>query len=188
MAGVIGIAAWLVAGVGGEARAGRLFLAMGDDGGGGINVNLIVRQVTVTPIHAHVGDPIRVEVVIENAGEGHGTITPRIYANGEPVASRLFTYDPMDGPSALYRESFVWVTTGAHAGDYWIRAEAFDWSDASPFDNELEVAEPVTLVAAGAPFPPGMQGGGEAVAVDRRWRPSGAEGQRNAPERPGIVR
>jgi len=177
---------------GGDARAGRLFTAMGDDGGGGgIAINLIVREVKVSPVWAHVGDKIRIDAVIENRGEGAGTITARVYANRKSVASRLFTYDPADGPSALYRESFVWDTTGVAPGEYRIRAEVFDWNDSSPFDNDLAVKEPVTLLPAGAGFPAGQSGGGEAIAVDPRWRPaqpSLGSGSRNSSAGSRIVR
>ncbi len=169
------VAALLLALAGVEARAGRMgrmFAAMGNDGGGSHgSIDLIVRRVTVTPAVAHVGDLVRVEAVIENRGEGYGTITARVYANGKPVASHLMTYDTGDGPNALYRESFVWNTAGARPGEYRIRAEAVDWNDSSPFDNSLDVDRPVTLLPAGAPFPTGQAGGGEAVAVDPRWTP-----------------
>lgn len=164
---------------------------MGSDGGNGVYINLIVREVKVTPVRAHVGDPIRIDAVIENRGEGYGTITARVYANGKSVAHRLLTYDTLHGPSALYRESFVWDTKGARPGEYRIRAEVFDWNDSSPFDNELAVKEPVTLLPAGAPFPAGQSGGGEAVEADPRWRPdrpSGGSGFRNSPASSGIVR
>ncbi len=156
---------------GGDARAARMFVAMGGEGGSHGDINLIVRQVRVAPVRAHVGDPIRIEAVIENHAEWRGTVTARVYANRKPVASQLFTYDVSHGPGALYRESFVWNTAGAAPGEYRIRAEAFDWGDTSPFDNYLDVSEPVTLLSAGAEFPAGRPGGGEAVAVDPRWRP-----------------
>lgn len=155
---------------GGEARAGERFAEMGD-GGNGIYINLIVREVKVTPVRAHVGDPIRVDAVIESRGEGAGTITARVYANGKTVAHHLMTYDTLHGPQALYRESFVWDTKGVKPGEYRIRAEAYEWNDASPFDNYLDVKEAVTLLPAGAAFPAGQSGGGEAVAVDPRWEP-----------------
>lgn len=186
----LGAAACLVLLAGGDARAGRMFAGMpGGDGAG--DVNLIVRQVKVTPVRAHVGDPVRVVAVVEDRGEGRGTVTMRVYANGKPVAHRLFTYDDMDGPSALYRESFVWDTKGVKPGEYRIRAEVFDWKDSSPFDNELEVKVPVTLLPAGAEFPAGQAGGGEAVAVDPRWHPdprSEEAAPRNSSARPGIER
>jgi len=183
--------ACLVLLAGGEARAGRMFVANGNEGGGGVWIDLIVRQVKVTPVRAHVGDPVRIDAVIENRGEGKGTITMRVYANGKPVASRLFTYDVTDGPRALYRESFVWNTAGVRPGDYRIRAEAFEWNDSSPFDNYLDVKDPVTLLPAGAEFPAGQAAGGEAVAVDPRWRSdpwSHEPPLRNSSARPGIQR
>lgn len=187
---LLGAAACIVLIAGGEARAGRLLAGMGNDGGNGVNINLIVREVKVTPVRAHVGDAIRVDAVIESRGEGYGTITARVYANAKPVARRLFTYDTLHGPSALYRESFVWDTTGAAPGEYRIRAEAFDWNDSSPFDNSLDVTQPVTLLPAGSAFPAGQPGGGEAVAVDPRWhpvRPSVGSGSRNSTGPSGIV-
>lgn len=176
---------------GGEARGGRALASMpGGDGAG--DVNLIVRQVRVTPVRAHVGDPIRIDAVVEDHGEGRGTVVMRVYADGKQVAHRLFTYDDMDGPNALYRESFVWDTGGVRPGAYRIRAEVFDWKDSSPFDNEMTVAEPVTLMPAGEPFPAGEAEGGEAVAVDPRWHPdsrrSKETGARNSPTAPGIER
>ncbi len=188
----VGAAACLLLFAGGEARAGSRFAAMGGDGGGSHgSIDLIVRQVTVTPVVAHVGDRVRVDAVIENHGEGYGTITARVYANGKSVASHLLTYDTGHGPNALYHESFVWNTAGARPGEYRIRAEAFDWNDSSPFDNSMDVKEPVTLLPAGAPFPAGMKGGGEAVAVDPRWHPRrAAPGPRsgNSSAAPGIER
>lgn len=167
---LLAVAACIAPFPGGDARAGRLLAGM-NDGGNGIFINLIVREVRVAPIRAHVGDAVRIDAVIENRGEGYGTVTARVYANGKSVASHLMTYDTLNGPRAVYRESFVWNTAGVKPGEYRIRAEAFDWNDASPFDNELAVKEPVTLLPAGAAFPAGQAGGGEAVAVDPRWRP-----------------
>lgn len=144
---------------------------MGNVGGSGGYVNLIVREVRVTPVRAHVGDTIRVDAVIENVGDGRGTTSARVYAGTKPVASRLFTYGEAGEGERVYRETFFWDTKGAAAGEYRIRAEVFLWEDAAPFDNELAVADPVTLLATGAAFPAGQAGGGEAVAVDPRWHP-----------------
>ncbi len=188
MAVCAGSAALVLLLAGGAVGAGPLRLAASNDGGNGLYVNLIVREVRVTPVVAHVGDPVRIEAVIESRGEGYGTIPVRVYANGKSVASRLFTYDTLHGPSPLYRESFVWDTRGARPGEYRIRAEAFEWVDASPFDNSLDVKEPVTLLPAGAAFPPGVRGGGEAVAVDPRWhpRPAGEGGSGNS-SAPSVI-
>ncbi len=167
---------------GATARAGGILTAMRDDGGHGVDINLIVREVRVAPVRAHVGDKIRVDMVIESHGDGNGTIPVRIYANGKSVASHLFTFDSVYGPNALYRESFVWDTRGARPGEYNIRAEAFNWNDTSPFDNEMTVKEPVSLLPTGTAYPPGQTGGGEAVAVDPRWHPKPADaggGSRN---------
>ncbi len=188
---IVGAVALLLAGR--TATAAPLLLAAEDgNGGNGLYINLIVREVKVTPIVAHVGDPIRVEAVIENHAEWRGTITARVYANGKPVASRLFTYDVSNGPGRLYRETFVWNTAGVKPGQYRIRAEAFDWNDSSPFDNDMAVKEPVTLVPAGEAFPSGQAEGGEALAVDPRWHPdpwrSKETGARNSPSAPGIER
>ncbi|MGE5189085.1 MAG: hypothetical protein ACM3NF_03400 [Gemmatimonadota bacterium] len=184
---LLGTVACILALAGGDAPAEGRFAALGGDGGNGPDINLIVREVRVSPVRAHVGDAIRVDMVIENRGEGYGTDTARVYANGKPVASRLFTYDALDGPSALYRESFVWDTRGARPGEYRIRAEAFDWNDSSPFDNFMDVKQPVVLVPAGAAFPGGRPAGGEAVELDPRWRPDqsafGAD-----PRNPGAPR
>ncbi len=187
----LGAAAFLLLLAAGASRAGRAFASMpGGDGAG--DVNLIVRRVKVTPVRAHVGDPIRIDAVVEDHGEGRGTIVMRVYANGKQVAHRLFTYDDMDGPNALYRESFVWHTAGVRPGAYRIRAEVFDWRDSSPFDNEMTVKEPVTLIPAGEAFPSGQAEGGEALAVDPRWHPdpwwSNDAGARNSSGARGIER
>ncbi len=175
---------------GGEAVAGRLLTAMGDDGGdGGAYVNLIVREVKVTPVRAHVGDKIRIDAAIENVGEGRGTTEVKVYAGKKQIAGRFLSWGESD--YRTYRESFVWDTKGVAPGEYRIRAELFLWEDASPFDNELAVKEPVTLLPAGAAFPAGQAGGGEAVEADPRWRPdrpSPGSGSRNSPASSGIVR
>lgn len=184
----LGAAAFLVLLAGGGARAAGMLAAMSGGEGSHGDINLIVRQVKVTPVRAHVGDPVRVDAVVENRGDGRGTVMMRVYANGRPVAHRMLTYDSMDGPSALYRESFVWNTAGVKPGEYRIRAEAFEWNDSSPFDNDLDVKVPVTLLPAGAAFPPGVQGGGEAVAVDPRWRPQPAvEGRSGNSSAPSVI-
>jgi len=49
----------------------------------GTNIDLAVRQVTVTPVRAYVGDKVLVEVLIENKAEGSATTNAVIYANGK---------------------------------------------------------------------------------------------------------
>ncbi|HSQ15071.1 MAG TPA: hypothetical protein VLQ94_02040, partial [Candidatus Binatia bacterium] len=50
--------------------AGSVLLADMDGGGGDMNIDLAVRQVTVSPVRAHTGDVVHVEMVVENKAEG----------------------------------------------------------------------------------------------------------------------
>jgi hypothetical protein len=161
----------------GQAGAGHRFLKVDAESGGdgNPNVNLIVREVRVTPIVAHVGDIIRIEMVMENRGDNANiTIPAEIWANKKVVASRLFTFGWNDQPGQIFHEKFEWNTRGASPGEYRIKGEAFVWEDASPFDNFLRVKEPLVLLPAGAALPAGKQDGGTAVAVDPRWTPKPA--------------
>src|SRR5512135_1266936 len=72
--------------------AGPVLLADMDGGGGDVNVDLAVRQVKVTPVRAHVGDVVHVDVVIENKAEGSRTTSADLLVNGKVVASHLFTW------------------------------------------------------------------------------------------------
>ncbi|GAB4233712.1 MAG: hypothetical protein OHK0028_09600 [Deltaproteobacteria bacterium] len=148
---------------------GGTFRRVGDMGGGGDgNKDIAVRQVTVTPIRANVGDTVRVDVVIENKAEGYETVPLEIFADGNVVARRLFTFGWSAG-ERIFHESFAWDTHGVPPGEYRIRAEAFVWGDSSPFDNFLEVKQAMTLAAAGAPFPAGLSPGGSATETDPRF-------------------
>jgi hypothetical protein len=131
-----------------------------------MNINLEVRQVTVTPVRAHVGDTIHVEVLIENKAEGSDTTTVDLYANKKPIGRQLFTWGRSSG-ERLYRLSFDWDTRNVPAGEYKIRAEAFVWADTSPFDNDLEMKQPVILVSPGEAFPGGETSGGSATETNR---------------------
>ena len=157
----------------GQANAGPRFLKVdAESGDGGPIVNLIVREVRVTPIVAHVGDIIRIEMVMENRGDNvNMTIPVEIWANKKVVASRLFTFGWGDTPGMIFRETFEWNTRGTLPGEYRIKGEAHVWEDASPFDNFLRVEEPLVLMPSGAALPAGKENGGTAVAVDPRWRP-----------------
>lgn len=164
----LGVAACILLLAGGDAGAGRLLTAMGDDGeGGGTCIDLIVREVKVTPVRAHVGDKIRIDAVIENVGDGRETTEAKVFANRKQVAGKLFSWG--ESEDRIYRESFLWDTKGVAPGESRIRAEDFLWEDASPFANDLAIKEPVNLLPAGTAFPAG-QPGGEAIAVDPRWR------------------
>jgi len=150
-------------------RTAPFRIAAENGGGGDLNINIIVRQVSFTPAVARVGDAVRIEVVVEDVDEGYRTIPSRILANGKPVASQLFTFGSSKG-SRIYRESFLWDTKGAAPGEYKIKADYFLWEDSSPFDNEMGVTQPLILVPAGAPFPDGKAGGGTATEKDPRWK------------------
>ncbi len=148
---------------------GGIFRHVGDmNGGGGGNNDIAVRQVTVTPVRAHVGDTVRVDVVIENKAEGYETIPLEISANKKVVARKLFTFGWSAG-ERLYHETFTWNTRGVSPGEYRIRAEAFVWGDSSPFDNFLEVKQVLLLSAPGSPFPDGATSGGSATETDPRF-------------------
>ncbi|HJX16170.1 MAG TPA: hypothetical protein VJ386_10580 [Candidatus Deferrimicrobiaceae bacterium] len=155
-----------------KAGAGPRFLGVNAESGGdgGPYVNLIVREVRVAPIVAHVGDVVRIEMAVENRGDNaNDTVPAEIRANGKVVAGRLFTYGFGGEPGKVYRQTFLWDTKGASPGEYRIRGEVFLWYDASEFDNFLDVKEPLVLLPVGAALPPGKEDGGAAVAVDPRW-------------------
>ena len=145
-----------------------VLLADQDGGGGGVNIDLAVRQVTVTPVRAHVGDVVHVDVVIENKAEGSRTTSADLLVNGKAVASQLFTWGMSPG-ERLYRLSFDWDTRGISPGEYRIGAEAFVWEDTSPFDNKLDVTKPVLIVPAGSAFPGGETEGGSVTETDPRF-------------------
>jgi hypothetical protein len=151
----------------GTAGAGPRILNVdfGDDNG--YWVDLIVREVRVTPIVAHVGDTIRVDMVLENHGDPiNRTIPIDILANGKEVSGKLFTFGWSNEPGKIYRETFQWNTSGVTPGKYRIRGDAFVWGDDDPFDNSLDVKESLVLLPVGAAFPAGKEDGGTAVAVN----------------------
>lgn len=169
---------WLAIGVlatiavpGGAVSGGTaepVLLADMDGGGGDVNIDLAVRQVTVTPVRAHVGDVIHVDVVIENKAEGRRTTPAELLVNGKVVASQLFTWGMSPGDQ-LFRLSFDWDTRKVPPGEYQIGAQAFVWEDSSSFDNRLDVTQPVLIVPAGDGFPRGEAAGGSATETDPRF-------------------
>lgn len=174
---VLASAGCLILALGIDARAGGLIrgASSASPGGQGAYVNLIVREVRVTPIRAHVGDVVRIDLAIEAQGDSYyDTTSVEARANGKVVASKLFTYGFGGTTGKIYRETLYWDTKGARPGEYRIRGEAFLFHDASEFDNFLDVKEPLVLRPAGESFPAGMEGGGTAVSVDPRWRPGRA--------------
>ncbi|MBP2684883.1 MAG: hypothetical protein H6Q79_2922 [Deltaproteobacteria bacterium] len=152
-----------------------VLLADMDGGGGGVNIDLAVRQVTVAPVRAHVGDVVHVDMVIENKAEGSRTTSADLLVNGKVVASHLFTWGWSPG-ERLYRMSFDWDTRKVPPGEYRIGGQAFVWEDTSPFDNRLDVTQPVLIAPAGGGFPGGEAAGGSATETDPRFDTSRAGG------------
>jgi hypothetical protein len=72
--------------------------------------------------------------------------------------------------------SFDWDTRKVPPGEYRIGAQAFVFEDTSPFDNRLDVTQPVLLVPAGAAFPGGEAAGGSATETDPRFDKSRIDG------------
>jgi hypothetical protein len=145
-----------------------VLLADMDGGGSDVNVDLAVRQVKVSPVRAHVGDVVHVDVVIENKAEGSRTTNADLLVNGKVVARKLFTWGMSPG-ERLYRLSFDWDTRKVPPGEYRIGAEAFVWEDTSPFDNRLDVNQPVLIAPAGGGFPGGEAAGGSVTETDPRF-------------------
>jgi hypothetical protein len=148
--------------------AETVLLADMDGGGGGVNIDLAVRQVTVAPVRAHAGDVVHVEVVIENKAEGMKTTNAELLVNGKVVARQLFTWGMSPG-ERLYRLSFDWDTRKVPPGEYRIGAQAFLFEDTSPFDNRLDVTQPVLIAPAAGGFPGGGAAGGSATETDPRF-------------------
>ena len=140
--------------------------AYGQDGN--TNIDLAVRQVTVSPVRAHAGDAIHVDVVIENKADGMESTNAELLVNGKAVARQLFSWGRSNG-ERLYRLSFEWDTRGIAPGEYRIGAQAFVWGDSSPFDNRLDVKQPVVVVPPGAGFPDGEVTGGSTTETDPRF-------------------
>ena len=136
----------------------------------GANVDLVVRKITVSPARAHVGDTIRIEMVLQYWGEMinnyYDTTFAQVSANGKLVARKPFVYNFGAQLGDEVRETLLWDTKGMAPGEYRIRGEVPLRLDATPYDNFLVVKEPVVLVAEGAPLPSGGEDGGTAVATN----------------------
>ncbi len=139
-----------------------------DDNGGSEIPDVVVRKVTVTPVRAHVGDVIRVEMEWDYWGDitenPYDSNTAAVRAGGKIVASKTYTADFGVRPGEVKRETFLWDTKGMAPGKYRMRGEVPLILEKTPYDNYLDVKEPVTLIPAGASFPPGEEAGGSAVA------------------------
>ncbi len=148
-------------------------LASGEGGGDGAHVDLVVRKITVSPARAHVGDTVRIEMVWQYWGDMinnyYDTTNAEVLANGKVIAGKPFVYNFGAKLGDTYRETFLWDTMGMAPGTYRIRGQVLLRLDATPYDNFLEVKEPVTLVPQGAPFPSGEEGGGTVVGKNPFW-------------------
>ena len=150
--------------------AGSNMMDGGKDGNGGAEIpDVVLRNVTVTPVRAHVGDIIRIEMEWDYWGDitknNYDTNTAAVRANGKVVASKTYTSD-FGGvrPGEVKRETFLWDTKGIAPGKYHLRGEVPLIMDKTHYDNYLDVKEPFLLVPAGESFPAGKESGGSAVA------------------------
>jgi len=144
---------------------------IGNDKDGGADIpDLVVRNVTVTPIRAHVGDVVRIDMEWDYWGDitknYYDTNFAMVRANGKVVASKKYTSYFGVRPGEVKRETFLWDTGGMAPGMYRIRGEVPLNLDKTPYDNYLDVKEPLLLVPRGASFPAGEEPGGSAVAKD----------------------
>jgi hypothetical protein len=151
-----------------QAEANRMFISAGGGVGEGAYVDIFVKEVKVSPVRAHVGDVLRIDMrwvywgAISN--REYETTKAEIRANGKVVASVPFVYDYGASLGDEYAHSWYWDTQGFPPGEYRIRGEVFLWRDVTPYDNFLALKEPVTLLAPGAEFPKGQEAGGAGVA------------------------
>ena len=144
---------------------------IGNDKDGGADIpDLVVRNVTVTPVRAHVGDVVRIDMEWDYWGDitknYYDTNFAMVRANGKVVASKKYTSYFGVRPGEVKRETFLWDTGGMAPGMYRIRGEVPLNLDKTPYDNYLDVKEPLLLVPQGALFPAGEEPGGSDVAKD----------------------
>ncbi len=156
----------------------RMFLASGGEGGwDGANVDISVREVKVSPVRAHVGDAVRIDMRWVYWGDisnrEYQTTKAEIRANGKVIASIPFVYDYSASLGDEYAHTWLWDTRGFPPGEYRIRGEVFLWLDVTPYDNFLDVKERVILLAPGAEFPEGQGSGGTEAARNPSWPKSG---------------
>lgn len=138
------------------------------ENGGSEIPDIVVRKVTVTPVRAHVGDVIRIEMEWDYWGDitanHYDANMAEVRANGKVVARKSYTADFGVRPGKLKKETFLWDTKETAPGKYRIRGEVPVILEKTPYDNYLDVKEPVSLIPAGATFPPGEEPGGSAFA------------------------
>lgn len=152
--------------------------AMAGGGGEGAHADIFVKEVRVSPVRAHVGDVLRIDMRWVYWGEignrYYETTKAEIRANGKVIGSSPFVYDYGASLGDEYVHSFFWDTRGFSPGEYRIRGEVFLWLDVTPYDNFLVLKEPVILMAPGADFPKGQEAGGSGIARNPSF-PSGKE-------------
>lgn len=144
-------------------------LEAADEGGGGMDVNIIVRELRVTPARVAAGETVRIEMVVENRAEGAGSARSAVSANGRTVATGIYSFGWGGEGGRITRESFTWDTKGAVPGEYRIKGFVTVWEDTSPSDNELEIPEPLVILPAGSAGVPA----GTLSARDPRYRTKG---------------
>ncbi|GAB4365044.1 MAG: hypothetical protein Kow00128_07270 [Deltaproteobacteria bacterium] len=138
------------------------------------HADLVVRKVTVTPIRARVGEPVRIEMEWVYWGAlintYYETTTAEVRANGRTIASTPFDYNYGFNLGETFRHTFVWDTRGMPPGEYRIRAEIPLVLDATPFDNYLDLKEPLILVSEGDRSSPEPGSARSAVAENPAWK------------------
>lgn len=143
-------------------------LSMKGGGREGARVDIFVKEVTVSPVRAHVGDVLRIDLRWVYWGDidnrEYETGTAEIRANGKVVASRPVVYGYGVSLGDEFVHTFEWDTRGIPPGEYTIRGDVFLWNDVTPYDNFLVVKEPVVLLAPGAEFRGGREAGGTGTA------------------------
>jgi len=107
-----------------------------------LTFTVVFHDVAVTKIEAYPksvpqGQPININVTVENHGDAAETFDVIIYANQWGTDAHFDvgseTVSLGIGESSLVE--FVWDTTGVPCGTYWITAEAMLSEDADPEDN-----------------------------------------------------
>lgn len=158
--------------------AGGLWLAAAPDApggagaaetgdGSGADIDIVVREIRVYPMRATVGDAIRMDMLIENRGEGRATAQAEFVADGRTVGRVLYAFGEGVGETVT-RKTVYWNTKKAAPGAFRVRGEVFVWGDTSPGDNHLDLPEPLFLAPPGTP-PPGGRGGTLTIS-DPRWK------------------
>jgi hypothetical protein len=156
------------------ARQAESNMLLVSEGGGDSHIDIFVKEVRVSPVRAHVGDVIRIDMrwvywgAIGN--RDYETTKAEIRANGKVVGSIPFIYNYGASLGDEYTHTYYWDTQDFSPGEYKIRGEVFLWRDVTPYDNFLVVKEPVTLLAPGAKFPEGQEAGGTGVATNPSFK------------------